>query len=60
VIAAACAVLAPLSEPAACVTTLQVVAVGAVLLVGMVIALAAPHDRGRSAAAGSTRRPETR
>ena len=38
VIAAACAVIAPLSEPAACVTTLQAVAVGAVLLAAVVIA----------------------
>lgn len=60
-IAAACTVLAPLSEPAACATTLQAVAVGAVLLAGAVIALAACHDRGRgSAAEGSTRRSETR
>lgn len=59
--AGACTVLAALSEPAACVTTLQAVAAGVALLVGVVIALAASHDRGRrGAAAGSTRRSEPR
>jgi hypothetical protein len=61
VIATACAVLAPLSELAVCVTAVQAVGVGAVLVAGVVIALAACHDRGRGTAAeGPTRRLETR